>query len=65
MVAYDSDKQEVELNDGWGSRKTFPVSGIWLKADSPTSRRRTYATLLVAGATVGALIGSVITMLLM
>ncbi len=65
VVAYDSDEQEVELSDGWGSTKTFPVSTIWLPADSRAARRRTYATLLVTGAAVGALIGSVITALLM
>ncbi len=68
VIAYDSEKGEVELSDGWGSKKTFPVSKIWLapaKADSRAPRKRTYATLFAAGAVAGALIGSIVTALLM
>ncbi len=68
VIAYDSEEREVELSDRWGSRKTFPVSKIWLapaKADSRAARKRTYATLFAAGAAAGALIGSIVTALLM
>ncbi len=68
VIAYDSETREVELSDRWGSTKTFPVSRIWLapaKADSRAARKRTYATLLAAGAAAGALIGSIVTALLM
>ena len=68
VIAYDFEKREVDLSDRWGNRKKFPVSEIWLspaKADSRAARRRTYATLLAAGAAAGALIGSIVTALLM
>ncbi len=68
VVSYDSDKRKVGLSDSWGSTKKFPVSEVWLapaKTDSAAARRRTYATLLAAGASVGALVGSIITALLM
>ena len=67
VVAYDSDKRKVELSDRWGSTSTFPISDVWQappKSDSRVARRRTYA-LLAAGAAAGALIGSIITALLM
>ncbi len=68
VVAYDSVKQRVKLSDGWGSTRTFPVSEVWLapaKADPRAARRRIYATLLGAGAAAGALLGAIITALLM
>ena len=68
VVAYDSIKERVKVNDGWGYTKTFPVSEIWLAPDKakPTSaRRRVYATLVGAGAGAGAIIGSIITALLL
>lgn len=64
VVTYDSVKQRVKLSDGWGYTKSFPVSEVWLapaKADSRSTRRRVYAMLLGAGAAAGALIGSIIT----
>jgi hypothetical protein len=67
VIGYDSVKQRVKLSDGWGYTRTFPVSEVWLpptKADARTARQRVYA-FLIAGATAGALIGSVITALLM
>ena len=68
VVAYDSVKQRVKLSDGWGDTKTFPVSEVWLapaRSDARSTRRRVYATLLGAGAAAGALIGSIITALLL
>jgi hypothetical protein len=67
VVAYDSVKQRVKLSDGWGYTRTFPVSEVWLpstKDAQKTAGRRVYA-FLVAGATAGALIASIITALLM
>jgi hypothetical protein len=67
VISYDAARQRVKLSDGWGSTKTFPLSDIWLapprKFDMGRSRARVYATLLGAGATVGAIIGSLITAL--
>ncbi|MFN0179604.1 MAG: tudor domain-containing protein [Gemmatimonadales bacterium] len=68
VIGYDSAKQRVKLSDGWGYTKTFPLSEVWLArtvADPRAGRKRVYATLLGAGAAVGALIGSIITALLM
>ena len=68
VVAYDAVKQRVKLSDGWGYTKTFPVSEVWLApadAGDKLGRRRLYAILLGAGVTAGAVIGSIITALLM
>ncbi len=67
VIAYDPVKQRVKVSDGWGYTRKFPVSDVWLapaKPGSSAARRRVYAT-LAGGAGVGALIGSVITALLM
>ncbi len=69
VVTYDAGGQRVKLSDGWGDTKTFPVNEVWLPA-TPTSgdhrsRRRVHATLIGAGVGIGAVIGSIITALLM
>jgi hypothetical protein len=67
VVAYDAAKQRVKLSDGWGYTKTFPVSEVWLapaKADPRAGGWRAYAILLGVGAAAGALVGSIITALL-
>jgi hypothetical protein len=64
VVSYDAARQRVRLNDGWGYTKSFPVSEVWLSAvnlDERGARRRLYATLLGVGAAAGALIGAIIT----
>jgi hypothetical protein len=68
VLAYDATKQRVKLTDGWGYTKSFPLSEVWLapaRADPAAARKRVYATLLGAGAGVGAILGSIITALLM
>jgi hypothetical protein len=67
VIGYDAVALRVKLSDGWGYEKTFPVSDVWLapaKADSKASRRRVLA-ILGAGVGAGALIGSIITTLLL
>lgn len=68
VVGYDAVKQRVKLSDGWDT-KTFPIAEVWLadarKARASGARARVYATLIGAGAGVGALVGSIITALLM
>lgn len=68
VVGYDPVKQRVKLSDGWDT-KTFPIAEVWLadarKARASGARTRVYATLIGAGAGVGALVGSIITALLM
>lgn len=68
VVGYDAAKQRVKLGDGWGDTRSFPASEVWLapaKAHPGGARWRVYATLLGAGAAAGALIGSIVTALLM
>lgn len=69
VVAYDAAKQRIKLSDGAGSTKTFPLAEVWLaparKADARRSSARLQMTLLGAGAGLGAILGSIITALLM
>lgn len=67
VVAYNADKQRVKLSDGWGYTKSFAVGEVWLapKTDPRSSRKRMYVTLLGAGAAAGALIGSILTALVL
>lgn len=69
VVGYDAGRQLVTLSDGWGSTETFPIADVWLApardARPGKARRRVYITLLGAGAGLGALIGSIVTALMM
>ena len=69
VVAYDAAKQRVKLSDGWGDTKTFPAAEVWLpparKVDAQGARGRIYATLIGAGAAIGAIGGSIVTALLL
>jgi hypothetical protein len=69
VVAYDAARRKVKLSDGWGYTRTFPLSEVWLaprrKEVSRRGRARVYLTLIGAGAGLGALLGSIITALLM
>jgi hypothetical protein len=67
VVSYDAGIQRVTVSDGWGE-ETFPISEVWLNPPrrvESSSRTRVYATLIAAGAGLGALIGSVITALVL
>ena len=67
VVAYDAARQRVKVDDGWGSTKTFPIAEVWQpptrRLEVGNLRKRMYVTLLGAGAGIGALIGSIITLL--
>ncbi|MDP9179779.1 MAG: hypothetical protein M3O61_19075, partial [Gemmatimonadota bacterium] len=69
VVTYDAVKQRVKLNDGWGYTRTFAVKDVWQgpprKAGLHGDRTRMYVTLIGAGAGLGAVIGSIITALVM
>jgi hypothetical protein len=68
VLAYDAARQRVKLTDGWGDTKSFPVSEVWLapaRADPVSARRKVYAKLIGAGAGVGAILGSIMTALLL
>jgi hypothetical protein len=66
VMSYDRNKQRVKLSDGWGDSRNFPVSEVWLappKVSSSRNRARVSATLLGVGAGLGAIIGSIVTAL--
>jgi len=67
VVAYDATTQLLKVSDGSGSMETFPVAEVWLKparkADTRGDRTRLYATIIGAAATLGAVVGSLITAL--
>ena len=69
VVGYDAVRQVVTVSDGWGSTETFPIAEVWLLPPRDSrpgeARRRVYVTLLGTGAGLGALIGSIVTALLM
>lgn len=69
VIGYDAANRLVTLSDGWGSTETFPISAVWLApprdVTGSKARTRVYVTLIGAGAGLGALVGSIITALLM
>lgn len=68
VVSFDATRQRVKLTDGWGDEKTFKVSDVWLPRQRPTghpARTRAYLALVGAGAGFGALVGAVVTALLL
>jgi hypothetical protein len=68
VMSYDSARQVVKVNDGSGYTKTFPIAEIWQaprKTHASKARARVYATLIGVGAAAGAIIGSVVTALVM
>ena len=64
-MAYDTARQRVRLSDGWGQARWFPLDQVWLAPASPENRRtrRLSVMLLGIGAAAGAVIGSIITAL--
>jgi hypothetical protein len=70
VVAYDAAKRKVKLSDGWGYTRTFPLAEVWIapprRAEHPGgSRLRVYVTLMGVGAGLGALLGTLITALVL
>ena len=69
VVSFDAANRQVTLSDGWSDTHSFPLEDIWIapprkrSADSRT-KAKVYALLIGAGATAGAIIGSIITALL-
>jgi hypothetical protein len=69
IISYDANRQRVKVSDGWGDTRTFPLSDVWLpprrtELEARRDRRRVYARLLGAGAAIGAVAGSLLTLLL-
>lgn len=66
LVSYDPLKQRVKLDDRWGTTKTFPVAEVWLAPEKmPIPARRRLYMIAGAAAGAGAVIGSLITALLL
>ncbi len=65
VMSYDAANQRVTVTDGWGETATFPISEVWLAPRKTAAGRRTrvYAALIGLGATAGAALGSLLTML--
>jgi hypothetical protein len=68
VISYDAPAQYVKLSDRWGSTTTCHVADVWLeperKRTNRSVRQRVYATMIGVGG-LGAIIGSIITALLM
>lgn len=66
VISYDAAKQKVKVSDGWGYTKTFSIAEVWQSGRKAWSgRMRISALWLSVGAGVGAVIGSVVTALLL
>jgi hypothetical protein len=69
VISYHAPTQYLNLSDRWGSTTTCHIADVWLeperKPDSRAPRKRVYATLIGLGAGLGAIVGSIITALLM
>ena len=69
VVSYHAPTQFLMLSDRWGSTTTCRAEDVWLepkKQTNPlTSRKRAYATLVGLSVGAGAILGSLITGLLM
>jgi hypothetical protein len=70
VLTFDAAHRRVTVSDGWGEMHTFSLEEIWI---APARRRGTrgltkakvYVTLIGAGAAAGAIIGSIITALVL
>ncbi len=68
VVRYDATYHHVEVSDGWGGVEGFTVRDVWRSAPqdaSPAARRRRLAWALAASGTVGALIGTLLTAIIL
>jgi hypothetical protein len=69
IISFDSARQRVKVSDGWGYTRSFPLAEVWLpprraEQDALEARKRVYAKLLGVGAALGAVFGSLLTLLL-
>ncbi len=69
VISYHAPTQFLVLSDRWGSTTTCRAEDVWLEPQRQTNvrtpRQRAYATLIGVGTAVGAIVGSLITALLM
>lgn len=69
VESYHAEHQQVVVSDGWGGSHVCSIAEVWIEPPRPPksvahARRRVYVTLLSAGAAAGAIIGSLITLVL-
>jgi hypothetical protein len=69
VLSYDASSRRVKVTDGWGDNREFRLEEVWLNSQRKNagrpSRTRIYTTLIGAGAALGALIGGIVTALLL
>jgi hypothetical protein len=69
VISYHAPSQYLKLSDRWGSTTTCHIADVWLeperKVDNSAPRKRVSATLIAVSATLGGMVGSLITALLM
>jgi len=69
VLSYDATARMINVSDGWGETRYFPISEVWLnrsKTDvSARPRARVSAVLIATGLGVGGLLGSILTALLL
>lgn len=70
VINYDAEKRRVKVSDGWSETREFALEEVWLKSPrrpnpDGRTRARVSATLIGAGAAIGAVIGSILTALLL
>jgi hypothetical protein len=69
VQSYDARAQRISLSDGWGDARVFSIDEVWLNPakTEATGKMKTRISvgLLAAGAGLGAVIGSIITALVM
>lgn len=68
VVTYDERSQFLTLSDRWGSTTVTHMSEVWLepakKLDDRAARRRAYLALITISTSIGAILGSALTLLL-
>jgi hypothetical protein len=70
IVAFDAANRRVKVNDGWGETRTFRIADIWVapprsRAHDRRTKARIYAALIGTGTIAGAIIGSIMTALIL
>jgi hypothetical protein len=71
VVSYDRENRKLRASDGWGSEQTFHISDVFIQPDAKplvsfdALRARTMVTVVSIAAAGGALIGAVVSWLLM
>ena len=67
VLSYDEAERRIEATDGWGEKRSFAIRDVWITPlkNNTKSKARVYGALLAVGATVGAAIGSLLTLLIL